>query len=480
MKRALIKSISRVIFICLALLFATAVSHAEADKDLANDDSHIKSSKIIEGIEPEQGSSAIETTDVWDDGTSKEDFEFFKVLLKPGYNLLITGISKTKDGFLVSARIRELPEAPDLEFFTNYWGAVTKLDMRGNVQWSKEIGEGFADHTSHSLDSALMSVVSFDDGSSVAVGTAHERLLLEQPIFLKQDDKAILDGIYNCGWVVKLNKDGFVEWDTKLSLIGMEERGPSRGLGIIMPLVHADEVIATKDGSLFIMGSLLFEKVPELVFWKVGPNGNVVWRKEIIKNKSIKATTFYPLKDGSFVVGGTIEDNMNSQAWLARVSKDGKMLWDKSIEGHGKMKITQSASGELLVAGGKDEDMWLTRITLDGKNAWKKKVSVGDGCYFAGLWAVDNGEIVAVGETCGDGSELLWAAKFTSVGEIKEVRKYLPTDKDLFLLRAISDGEEGFIALGRGEELNNEEEAGWVYRARLGFEKAGEEINKER
>ena len=465
MKRALIKRISKFLFIMLILLFFITVFHAQADQD-------------FEGAGQE--SSAIRTRDVFHGVASEKDFEFFKVLQRPGYNLFNSSISKTEDGFLVSARIRELPEAPDLAFFTNYWGAVTKLDMHGNVQWSKEIGEGFVDHTSHSLDSTLMAVVSLEDGSSVAVGTAHERLLLEQPIFLKNDDKAILDGMYNCGWVLRLNKDGSVEWDTKLKIIGMEERGPSRGLGIIMPLVNANEVIATEDGNLFVMGSLLFEEVPELVFWKVSPSGKVLWRKAIIKNKSIKAKTLYPLKDGSFVVGGLIEDSMGSQSWLAHISKDGKMLWDKSIEGHGEMKIAQGLTGELLVASGNGDDMWLTQITLDGENVWKKKVSASDLCYFAGLWKTDSGDVVAVGQICKDESELIWAASFTSTGELNEVKKYLVTDKDLSLLQAISDGEDGFIALGRGEELDHGKEAGWVYRAKLGFGKSRQKNKKGR
>lgn len=91
---------------------------------------------------------------------------------------------------------------------------------------------------------------------------------------------------------------------------------------------------------------------------------------------------------------------------------------------------------------------------------------------------------MVVGETCKENKERIWAGLFDSSGELKEVKMFLDKGKCLDTLNdvvtSIPSGDDGFITVGSVAEVEGGCWAGWVYKTRLGFGRAGQESKKER
>jgi hypothetical protein len=83
----------------------------------------------------------------------------------------------------------------------DYW--IIKVDSRGNIEWNKTIGGDDFDE--------LQSIQQTIDGGYIAAGYSNSGRSGDKTEANKGDSG--LYGFYNDYWIVKLNKDGAIEWD---------------------------------------------------------------------------------------------------------------------------------------------------------------------------------------------------------------------------------------------------------------------------
>jgi PQQ-like domain len=71
-----------------------------------------------------------------------------------------------------------------------------------------------------------------------------------------------------------------------------------------------------------------------------------------------------------------------TDGYLAKVDRSGRIFWEQSFGGHSLRTIESLASlpsGDVVVAGRDDERTWLARVSSDGKIVWERFVGSGKG-----------------------------------------------------------------------------------------------------
>ena len=115
----------------------------------------------------------------------------------------------------------------------------------------------------------------------------------------------------------------------------------------------------------------------------------VIWQKVYDKNEAT-AYSITETDDGCFVIGGEISyhDGHGLDAYLAKVDKDGKMIWGKRFGGDfddGFYAISKTSDGGFILAGETtpsiedllgsvpgESDVYLVRTDKDGNKIWEK------------------------------------------------------------------------------------------------------------
>ncbi|MFZ5993679.1 MAG: hypothetical protein ACOYU4_01635 [Thermodesulfobacteriota bacterium] len=373
--------------------------------------------------------------------------EFFKTFAKLNYDTWGNSIVETQDGYLVVGGVFDKSDS-------SHWGKVIKIDKNGNKQWEKELGKKARNSV---FEKATMS----DDNKVVLVGWVNAIL---KPTYQGGSFSA------SSGWAIKLKTDGNVEWDRGLQIKEVLSSGDVKFN--IKPVVLALDAKTTKKGNTIIVGSIRYGISDLPIFWKLDKKGNVLWSKRIERKQSILPTTLYYLQKNGVVVGGTSIDHDNGtlRAWIAKVDDSGNVLREKEVIGTGHVAITELRNGSLIVGRGanhtKQQYVWLSKLKNNWDVEWEKRIESSGLCSINGLWATSDNEIIAIGGTCDNESERIWAAVFSESGELKSIKKFLSVNK-LKINQAIPVGDDGFIVVGSGIEQKVDGSAAWVFRAKF-------------
>ncbi len=354
-----------------------------------------------------------------------QPYEFFKVFAKPNHNTSGASIIETTDGYIVAGSIFD-------ESGPSTWGWVVKIDKTGKKQWEKELGK-------KARDSAFYSAALTGDNGVVLVGSVNA-------ISAGRLEKS-------SGWVVKLKTNGNIEWDKNLRLD---------------KIVRAMDVQPTKRNGTIVVGRIRqgtwdSTSLEDSAFiTEMASNGNILWSKHI--QKGYWADIVYPLKKEGFIIGGG--------SWIAKLDNSGNVLWEYYFDKKGEYllsAIKEMEDKSIIIIGRKPKDtkahyILLSKLGDNGNLEWDKKIESSGLCTIAGLWITRSDEIVAVGGTCADKRERIWAAVFSISGEIKSVKKFL-SGKNLEISHAIP-AENGFIAVGDGVD-QADGLAAWVFKTKL-------------
>lgn len=400
MKRALIKNISRVIFIGLAVLFLFTVSKG---------------------------------------GASENEAEFFKTFYKDDLSMddIVHSdeIIELKDGYVIINSIFDESETKMLNW-------TIRLDKDWNILWETEMGK-------EAYDSFIYKAFSVDDKSLVIVGG------IEETRENRKNPSA---------WIVRISlDDGRVEWQRTLRL-GWE--------------TFATEVIKTDRGIVVIGGVRVgnrFEPIDSGFITEMSFAGETIWTNHIKKGHWFD--NIIPYKDGFIAVAGD---------WLIGFDRRGEITWERKLEGVEEKRAASFRSffGKSLFLSGEDDYPWLTKLSTDGSVEWTTTLDKEGLCEIVAIWTVEGGGFVVVGKTCKEEKKRIWAGLLDSSGELKEAKMFLDKDKCLDeyndVEMSIPYGDDGFITVGSEAEVEGECRAGWVYKTRLGFERAGQENKKER
>ena len=216
--------------------------------------------------------------------------------------------------------------------YTQSYGAgsadtwVFKLDPNGNVTWGKTFGSG---------DSELGADIqqTFDQ--------------------FGVPDGYIVAGIKNGAWILRLNNNGSIIWETRndLGIISIQQTTDGGYIAACGNAVGGDPVVLKLNSS----GALDWAK-------KYGETGHVVGNVRSINKTS----------DGGYILLGAIDSNL----LVLKLDSNGEILWQKMYGGNGtetpNYSIEQTTDGGYILAGwtpsfGVSDDCLVVKIDANGE-----------------------------------------------------------------------------------------------------------------
>ena len=259
----------------------------------------------------------------------------------------------------------------------DYW--VVKTDKVGKIIWDKTIGGSGNDN--------LKSIIQTSDGGYALIGESFSNISFEKT----ENSRGQSDF-----WLVKLDKEGNIQWDKTIGGSGTE---------------YIDYIVQTVDGGYVLAGSSDSNASGEksensrgfVDYWivRLDANGKKVWDKTIGGYSYDWCSPFALTKDGGIIVGGFSLSNISgektensrggSDYWLVKLDSKGNIQWDKTIGGsadewcHG---LYQSADGGYIIGGSSmsgisgektdynrgGADYWVVKIDKKRNVQWDKTI----------------------------------------------------------------------------------------------------------
>jgi gliding motility-associated-like protein len=200
----------------------------------------------------------------------------------------------------------------------DFW--AIKIDAAGDLLWQKSLGG--------SADDAARSVKSTRDGGCVIAGETHS-------------NDGDVSGYKGKGdiWVVKLDRQGGLQWQKCLGGAGLDE---------------CWSIQVTNDGG-FVLGGDSYSNNGDVSgnhvslgnfadIWvvKLGHDGDLQWQKCYGGSKNELAFDIQPASDGGYLVCGSAESDDGDltcnagyeDMWVLKISGSGILQWQKSLGGH--------------------------------------------------------------------------------------------------------------------------------------------------
>ncbi len=272
---------------------------------------------------------------------------------------------------------------------------VLKLDHKGNIQWEKaygKIGCGF-----------LRAIKQTHDGGYIIAGTAWD-------VGPKNRKKEIL--------VLKLDPKGNMKWNKMYGGKGLDE---------------PYDVIQTSDRGYVVVGitNSFGEKWGDYWVLKLDKYGNSLWQRTFGGDLEDRATSVVETSDRGYLVAGWTRslglEKYDINAWLVKLSRDGKIKWQKSYGDKWFNCITSvdaTSDGGFVAAGSTNiwkrfADMWMLKVDGSGNVQWQRTYG---GSLYEKAFSVKRGQ---------DGGFVMggWSESFSK-----------GMHKDLIVLKANSSG----------------------------------------
>jgi uncharacterized delta-60 repeat protein len=268
---------------------------------------------------------------------------------------------------------------------------VVKLDSSGNVQWTRTIGGG--------SDDLANSIIQSRDGGYVVAGWT----------------SSFGEG----GWdiyIVKLDSSGNVEWTETIG-------GSSDDL--------ANSIIQSRDGGYVVAGwtSSFGAGGSDFYVVKLDSSGNVEWTETIGGGSNDKAHSIIQSSDGGYVVaGGTSSFGASgSHFYVVKLDSLGNVQWTKTIGGgyDEARSIIQSSDGGYVVAGWTSSfgaggwDMYVVKLDSSGNVQWTETIGGSGNEEAQSIIQSIDGSYVVAGYTSsfGAGSFDMYVVKMTPSGD---------------------------------------------------------------
>lgn len=252
-------------------------------------------------------------------------------------------------------------------------GWVVKVDSSGKKLWSHLFGGTKADK--------LLKIRATMDGGYIAVGWSNSDLDVKN----KGD---------NDWWIVKLDKNGVLEWQRDYGSSKFDQAWAVAPTGDSGYLVTGIVMAGDSDVSTFI-------GLADLWLIKLDSKGRIMWQKTYGSTKSDYASDIEKTTDGNYIItgmAGAADHDISylhgsSDVWVLKINGDGHMLWSKTYGGGAYQQgdcivqtkdggymvgaMTTSDDGEVTKNYGK-EDMWAIKIDDTGRLQWQKSYGGSD------------------------------------------------------------------------------------------------------
>jgi len=218
--------------------------------------------------------------------------------------------------------------------------------------------------------------------------------------------------------VARMGADGKMKWNI---LLGGKKEDEGRGIS------------RASDGNLLVVGSsksLSHNYDRDIYVAKVSLEGKLIWEKSIGGDRDEYAGGIAGTDDGGAMVVGDTESfgKRYRDIYIAKLDKNGKTVFartvggDKTDEAHG---ITRLTDGNFALVGMREvskayEEFFVMKIDPNGKRLWAKTFGDYDDDSLEAVTASPDGGMVAVGKTRSYGSEQtdLTVMKLSSEGKV--------------------------------------------------------------
>lgn len=314
---------------------------------------------------------------------------------------LLQSIRLTNDGGFILGGVSNSPNGKqkndDCRGGDDFW--VIKLDAKGGEQWQRTIGGNGQEK--------LQSVIPTKDGGYVLGGTSSSGQSHEKT----QDSFGNVDY-----WVVKLNKDGEIEWQQAFGgiyLDNLRSIEQTQDNGYIVGGYSNSTATGNKSDKNSGSGD----------FWvlKLDNKGEIQWQKTLGGSQDDQLYVVHQAYDGNYLVAGnsnsmvsnnkTAGNSNGADFWVIKLDTDGNNIWQETYN-IGKADIltslVENKDHTLLLAGfaqteisgtqkkkddrdindyvviktnERGEEIWRKSIGSDGEDILKKAIETRDGGY---------------------------------------------------------------------------------------------------
>jgi hypothetical protein len=333
----------------------------------------------------------------------KGDLDWQKSFGGSGVDML-QSIRLTSDGGYILAGTsnsnKGLDKKEDTKGQDDFW--IIKLDAKGNEIWQQTIGG--------SGQEKLQTICQTKDGGYVIGGTSASYKT-------RKDDKGVLDAFGKSEdtrgnldyWIVKLKKDGKIEWQKTLGGIYVDE------LKDLVVLPNGN-ILAGGYSNSPQSGDKTQDNFGLGDFWLVelSNQGQLVWQQTIGGEGDDNLFAIELTADGGFMVGGnsnSASSNMKSKAskngsdfWILKFDTDKNMQWETTYDYGNKdvlTSIVENKDGSFLIGGYAQSEQ-----TNETNAKFKKADKEGINDYIA-LKIKANGEEVWTQTAGSKGEEVL-------------------------------------------------------------------------
>jgi len=324
-------------------------------------------------------SSSNKSEDKKDDSKGQEDFWVIKLDAK-GKELWqrtiggtsqekLLSVAQTKDGGFVlggssssnktladsKGKLDEFGKAENSKGSLDYW--VVKLDIDGKVEWNKTIGGKYVDE--------LKSIEQTEDEGYILGGYSNS------PVSGDKSEANVGQGDY---WVVKLNKDGLIQWQRTLggdkddNLFALTQ---TKDKGFIVGGSSNSSATDTKNKTSKNGTDFWIVKLDEI--------GNVQWQEAYDYGKYDMLSSIVENPDGTFLIGGYAQSESKSKATNPQGLKTTKKD-EEGINDYIALKIKNNG-----------EEVWTQSVGSNGDEVLKRLFETRDGGYI--LAGTSNGTI---------------------------------------------------------------------------------------
>jgi hypothetical protein len=263
-------------------------------------------------------------------------------------------------------------------------------------------------------------------------------------------------------WLVKLDEDGFVSWDTMIG--GTTAQEDAKGWSVLQ----------TVDGGFIVAGRIhdINTSSLDVLIVKLDTNGWITWGKTYGGTALDLVRSIDETSDGGYVVCGNTRSVLdNDHDYLVmKIDASGDVVWQKTYgtaEPEQGYAVRQTTDGGYIVAGRtepdafdfRNADAWVLKLYPDGQPsagdrgaiAWQRKYDHRNGDQIHAIAQTSDGGFVMTGITNSlyrnSDSDDLWVVKLFSDGTIDWEKSYGGDGGDIgWDIQETSDG--GFVVAG--------------------------------
>lgn len=332
-------------------------------------------------------------------------------------------IIQTQDGgyAILGYSFSDDSDVSDNAGLQDFW--LVKLDAIGTVSWQKSYGYQGAD--------SGISVIQTNDQGYLVSG------ILDVTASGGQGNTSRSSSRHAGGdyWALKLNSSGDIEWSR---YFGGNFTDTPQG------------IVQTNDNGFIIAGSSdsndtdISNNLGTYDFWviRISATGELIWEKSFGGNQIDEARAIVESGDGNFIIAGDTRSSDNdvstnngaADLWLIKISPSGDLIWERTIGGSSfdvARAMVKSQTGGYILSGSSrsndfdvnenkgQNDAWILKVDDNGNLEWETTVGGSNIDFSYGIAELNDGSIVAVGDTASNDADIIENKGFTDLLIVK-------------------------------------------------------------